>query len=68
MENQKIESELNQDNFNLLQLNVKAKHIITCVLSKFEYNKFCSYKTTKGIFWIAFQKSKNLKAQSSKKV
>ncbi|RDX86321.1 hypothetical protein CR513_32354, partial [Mucuna pruriens] len=50
----KLEKYYTQDDYNTLQLNVKVRYIITCALSKFVYNKFCSCKTTKDI-WDAIQ-------------
>ncbi|RDY05352.1 hypothetical protein CR513_10830, partial [Mucuna pruriens] len=38
-----------QDNYNTLQLNAKARYIITCALSKSKYNKYCNYKVAKNM-------------------
>ncbi|RDX72249.1 hypothetical protein CR513_48291, partial [Mucuna pruriens] len=45
----KLKKDYTQDDYDTLQLNVKARYSIACALSKYEYNTFCSYKITKDM-------------------
>uniref|UniRef100_A0A151UEH5 Uncharacterized protein n=1 Tax=Cajanus cajan TaxID=3821 RepID=A0A151UEH5_CAJCA len=36
----KLENEYTQEDYNILQHNTKARYILTCSLSRIEYNKF----------------------------
>ncbi|RDX94566.1 hypothetical protein CR513_23045, partial [Mucuna pruriens] len=47
----KPKKDYTQDNYNTLQLNARER---CCDLSKYEYNKFCSYKITKDM-WDVIQ-------------
>ena len=50
----KEEAEWTSKEFEILELNNKARYAITCALSRTEYNKFCAYKTAKSL-WDALK-------------
>ena len=50
----KPEAEWGNDEFSAMELNNKARYVITCALSRTEYNRFCSYKTAKEL-WDALK-------------
>ncbi|GAV86809.1 DUF4219 domain-containing protein, partial [Cephalotus follicularis] len=43
----KLQSEFDEHDYKLLQLNAKAKHVIFCALSASEFNRVSSLDTTK---------------------
>ncbi|RDX92030.1 hypothetical protein CR513_25905, partial [Mucuna pruriens] len=52
----KPKKDYTQDDYNILQLNVRARYIITCALSKTKYNKFCRTKDVQLRKVVAFMR------------
>ena len=45
----KPEAEWGDNEFVVVELNNKARYVITCALSRTKYNRFCSYKIAKEL-------------------